>query len=323
MTGGTGFVGSHLVDEFLRAGHRVRCLVRSKRRLGWLEGKNVELAVGDCTRLDTLASAVEDAEFVVHAAAATWAARRSDYFLINTAGTHNLLTVCAAHATALRRFVFVSSQAAAGPARHARRGLTERDPPRPISAYGESKLLAEYYVRSERDRIPSVILRPSAVYGPRDRNFLPYIRMAKRGFLVEFGRGRRVASLCQVRDLSSAVVAATQRVVESGAVYFLADVEPYAWSDVERAVCAALGIDARHLIMPQWCLRAAATVGQVFGSVANRPVRINAERAAELLEKNWVCEVGRAVTELGFAPRTVLPKGIQELVRWYQQQHWL
>ncbi len=323
VTGATGFVGSHLVDAFLRAGHRVRCLVRSPTRLGWLEGKDIELAVGDCTRPETLAPAVVDAEIVVHAAAVTWAARRSDYFRVNASGTYHLLTACGEHARALRRFVFISSQAAAGPAADPDRGVTERDPPRPLSAYGESKLLAERHVASLRDRIPSVILRPSAVYGPRDGNFLPYVRMAKRGFLLEFGRVPRTVSLCQVEDLARTVVNAAQSSAAAGAVYFLADQRPYAWSEVERAVCAALGIDARHLIVPKWCLRTAAALGQVYGSVAKRPVRLNAARAAELLEKNWVCDVGKAMSELGYAPQTALPQGMQQLVRWYQQQHWL
>jgi nucleoside-diphosphate-sugar epimerase len=322
VTGGSGFVGSHLADGFSQAGHDVRCLVRSKERPGWLEDKQVELVEGDCTQPETLISAVQDVDVVVHAAGVTWTAKRSRYFEVNAVGTHNLLMTCAKHAPNLTRFMFISSQAAAGPARNGL-ALTERDAPRPISPYGESKLLAENHVAAHGRRFPCIILRPSAVYGPRDRNFLPYIRMVKRGFLVEFGSGQRVVSLCHVQDLVSCALTAANSQVPSGSVYFVADEDPYAWRDVEQGVCAALDADPRRLTVPEWCLRAFGAVGQSYGLLTDRPVRINTPRAAELLEKRWICDVTKMTKELGFTSSTELTRGLQQLVRWYQEQYWL
>ncbi len=322
VTGASGFVGSHLVDGFSQAGHDVRCLVRSKARPGWLENKRVELVEGDCTRPDTLISAVRDADIVVHAAAVTWTAKRSSYFQVNAVGTHNLLMACAEHAPDVGRFMFISSQAAAGPARNGR-ALTERDIPRPISPYGESKLLAENHVAAFAGRFPCIILRPSAVYGPRDRNFLPYIRMVKRGFLLELGSGQRIVSLCHVQDLVSSALASANSQVPSGSVYFVADPDPYPWREVEQGICAALDVDPRRLMVPQWCLRVFGAVGQLYGLLTDRPVRINTTRAAELLEKRWICDATKMTKELGFTSSTELTRGLQQLVRWYQQQYWL
>ncbi len=322
VTGGSGFVGSHLVDGFLQAGHDVRCLVRLQSRPGWLEDKQVELVEGDCTRPDTLISAVQGVDIVVHAAGVTWTAKRSKYFHVNAVGTHNLLLACAEHAPALRRFLFISSQAAAGPA-HNGRALTERDAPRPISPYGASKLLAESHVSAFAGRFPCIILRPSAVYGPRDRNFLPYVRMVKHGFLVELGTGQRVASLCHVQDVVACALNAADSQVPSGSVYFVADAEPYAWRDVEKGVCAALEVNPRRLTVPGWCVRVFGGLGQLYGLITDRPVRINTARAAELLEKRWICDVTKMTNELGFTSSMELTRGLQQLVRWYQEQYWL
>ncbi len=322
VTGGSGFVGSHLVDGFSQAGHDVRCLVRSKARRGWLEDKRVELVEGDCTQPDTLIPAVRNVDVVVHAAGVTWTAKRSRFFQVNAVGTHNLLKICAEHAPDLTRFVFISSQAAAGPARNGR-ALTERDIPRPISPYGESKLLAENHVAAYGRRFPCIILRPSTVYGPRDRNFLPYVRMVKRGFLLELGPGRRVASLCHVADLVSCALAAASSQVPSGSVYFVADEDPYAWREVEQGVCAALDVNPQRVTVPKWSLQAFASVGQLYGLLTDRPVRINTARAAELLEKRWICDATKMTKELGFTSSMELTRGLQQLVRWYQQQYWL
>lgn len=322
VTGATGFVGRHLVERLQAEGYRVRCLVRSVSRPHWLRSADVEIVRADCTRSETLADAVRGADLVFHAASVTWAPRRAAYFQTNAVGTHNLLQACAAHAPSLKRFVFVSSQAAAGPS-PADRGLNESDVARPISAYGESKLLAERHVSAFRDRFPCVIARPSAVYGPRDNNFLPYLRLAKRGLLLEFGAGDRVVSLCHVQDLVAGLLAAVDGQGPSGSVYFLADPQPYGWRDVERTVCRALGVDARRLVMPKWSVQALAAVGQVYGAIANRPVQLNAVRVAELLAKTWVCDVTKAQQELGFESRTEMAEGLPQLIRWYQQQHWL
>ncbi len=322
VTGASGFVGSHLVDGFLRAGHEVRCLLRSPARPGWLADKPVERVEGDCTRPATLAGAVRGVDCVVHAAGVTWSARRSKYFQVNAEGTHNLLTACAGHAPALTRFVHISSQAAAGPAR-GREALSELDIPRPITPYGESKLLAERHVTAFSRCFPCIILRPSAVYGPRDRNFLSYVRMVKRGFLLELGSGRRTVSLCHVKDLVTCTLAAANSHVPSGSVYFVADADPYPWGDVERGICTALGVDPRRITVPAWSLRVMGAIGQLYGLVTDRPVRINTARAAELLEKRWICDVTKMTKELGCTSSTDLTRGLQQLVRWYQEQYWL
>lgn len=321
ITGGTGFIGSHVVEALLKRGERVRCLVRSADRLRWLKGLNVEIVEGDCMLPGTLAPALAGVRRVVHAAGATFAATASAYFRFNADGTRNLLEVCLS-GTGVERFVLISSQAAAGPGTR-ERPAREDDPPRPLTPYGESKLAAERYCLEAADRLSVGILRPSAVYGPRDTAFLPYFRLVRRGFLIEFGRGAREVSLCFVNDLVEGIVTVTDGHLESGSVYFVADSEPYSWDVVENLLCAHWGVRGRRIIVPAIVLRTAGVVGQAYSALTGQSVPINRARAAELLERHWVCDSTAARRDLGLAPGTNLENGLHKAVRWYEQNNWL
>lgn len=324
VTGGTGFVGSHLVDALLSRGSRVRCLVRSRSRLRWLEGSDVELVEGDCTDPSTLAGAVADVDVIYHAAGITWAARESDYMRHNVEGTRNLLDACRAMAPgALRRFVLVSSQAAAGPGAD-RKPRTESDPPAPITAYGVSKLEAERLASGYIKHFSVVVVRPCAVYGPRDTGFLDYFRLVRRGFLVEFGAGEdRVVSLCHARDVADGLIQAADSQVASGSVYFLADSEPYPWREVASMMEEAMGVSARRLVIPTPLLWLLAGAGQLYSRTTGKPVKLNRTRAAELAAPYWGCDISNARRDLDFAPKTNLKDGLREVVRWYKKEQWL
>lgn len=323
VTGGTGFIGSHLVDALLSRGVKVRCLVRSRRRLRWLEGKPVELVEGDCADARTLAPAVNGVDVVYHLAGVTWASRESEFYVHNVEGTRNLLEACSTLAPALKRFVLVSSQAAAGPG-PADRPRSESDQPAPITPYGASKLEAERVASGYIKQFPVVIVRPCAVYGPRDTGFLDYFRVVRRGFLVEFGSGdNRQVSLCHVRDVVDGLIRAADSQAASGSVYFLADSEPYPWREVESMIEQAMGISARRLVIPAWLLTLLGTLGQMYGRVTGKPVRLNKTRAAELMARHWGCDISKARLELDFTPKTNLENGLRDVVRWYKKEQWL
>lgn len=321
VTGGSGFIGSHLVEALLAAGHRVRCLVRSRRRLRWLLNLEVEVVVGDCRRPETLAPAVAGVDAVFHLAGATFAASEAAFFDYNARATQNLLDACLA-TQRVARFVMVSSQAAAGPG-SCDAPARESDPPRPLTAYGRSKLAAERHCLRVSDRLVVRILRPSAVYGPRDTAFLPYFRLVKRGFLIEFGRGEREISLCHVNDLVNGIVRAFDSQRESGSVYFIAGSECHSWRSVEALLCAQWGVTGRRIVVPGVVLKTAGVLGQAYGALMRKPVPVNRARAAELLEKHWVCDTKAAQQELGFASGINLKNGLQDAVRWYEQNNWL
>ncbi len=220
VTGGTGLVGSHLVELLLRKGHAVTCLVRDPERLRWLGGMDVDLVQGDCSQPGSLVPAVRGASIVFHLAGLTKAIHARDYYRVNHLGTRNILEACARHNPGIEKFVLVSSHAAAGPSRDGR-PVKETDVPGPVSDYGRSKLLAEEEALRYKNELPVVILRPSAVYGPRDADMYELFRWAARGLTLEIRGGERYFNLCYVEDLAAARFSQRKRRRRTGAFILL------------------------------------------------------------------------------------------------------
>ncbi|HVX88609.1 MAG TPA: NAD(P)-dependent oxidoreductase, partial [Gemmatimonadales bacterium] len=205
LTGATGFVGGHVVDQLLAAGHEVTALVRSPARAQGMADRGVRLVPGDLHDRAALAAGAADAEVVLHVAALTGAVNEAEFLAANREGTANVLAACVQAATR-PRLVSVSSMAAGGPAR---RGVPKRDAAddRPVTMYGRSKLAGELVLRGSQH--PWVILRPPTVYGPRDRdNLLTVFKAARTGFAPVFGDGSMELSAIYVEDLAAATVLA-------------------------------------------------------------------------------------------------------------------
>jgi len=323
VTGGTGFIGSHLVEALLEEDYIVRCLVRSKHKLRWLKDLPVQLYEGDCTEPNTLVPAVEGATWVIHTAGLTNANSRETFIHQNAEGTKNLVDACIRYSPDIKRFVFLSSQAAAGPS-NGKDPTREQDPPSPISAYGQSKLEAELAVIAEQVRIPSTILRPSSVYGPRDLNFLPYFKMANKGVLLDFGKGERTISLCHVDDLVRAILRSMHQDLPSGSVYFFADQKPYKWTELEEGIRKTLNFrKMRKLSIPIPLVIIFAWLGQIYGKLTGKPVMINRLRQAEFLHRHWVCDTSRLRQDLDFKSTWNLLEGLKATNTWYGTEGWL
>lgn len=249
VTGGTGFVGSHLVELLLRRGCSVTCLVRDPDRLQWLRGMNISLVRGDCSDPGSLASAVRGVSIVFHIAGLTKAKHARDYYLVNHLGTRNILEACARYNPGIRKLILISSLAAAGPSPDGN-PLKKSDVPRPVSDYGKSKLRAEEEALAYKDLFPVVILRPAAVYGPRDRDMYELFRWAARGATLEISGGERYINLCYVLDLATAIVRAAEQETRSGSIYFVAEGRPYSWSDFRRTLLDTGRVKALNLKIP-------------------------------------------------------------------------
>ncbi len=179
VTGANGFVGSHLVERLLREGLEVVCLVRPTSDRKWIEGLSAQVRAEDPGDVEALARAVAGADFVFHVAGLTRGLTDEEYLAVNAEGTRRIIEAVARSGAAIRRFVYVSSLAAVGP-NPTDRPLDETSEPRPQDSYGRSKLAGERIVLEAGGRMPVTIIRPPAVYGPRDSNFLPLFRMARQ-----------------------------------------------------------------------------------------------------------------------------------------------
>jgi len=322
VTGGTGFVGSHLVELLLRRGYEVICLVRDQSRLRWLTGLKVRLVVGDCSDPGSLGAAVRDAEVVYHVAGFTKAYRPADYYRVNQIGTRNLIEACSRQGRAIRKFVLVSSLAAAGPAREGR-PLTDRDVPHPVSDYGRSKLLAEEEALKFKDRFPVVILRPSAVYGPRDSDVFELFTWASKGLILDMRGGERFMNWCYVEDLAGALLLAGEKTVPSGSRYFVAEDRVYSATEFHQALQRTGGVRAKVIKVPVWTGYAIGMLSEAAASLRGNATIMSRQKVREAVQQYWTCDLGRTRDDLGFTAAVPLEQGLERTWKWYREQGWI
>ena len=322
VTGGTGFVGSHLVERLLSNGYAVTCLVRDLHQIRWLEGMDVQLVQGDCTRPESLAAAVKGVSYVFHCAGLTKAKRARDYYLVNQLGTRNLLEACAQYNPGLEKFILVSSQAAAGPSPDGR-PLNDSDKPQPVSDYGRSKLLAENEVSGYKDRFPVVILRPTAVYGPRDVDVFELFRWASRGLTIEISGGERYLNLCYVEDLTAALLLAAEGKTESGSIYFVAESRAYSFLEFRNLLLATGGVTARTIKLPYGVAWLVGLVAEIGGLISKKPALANRQKVREAAQQYWLCDTAKIENDLCFRAEYPLQKGLELTWKWYRKNRWL
>jgi nucleoside-diphosphate-sugar epimerase len=322
VTGANGFIGSHLVEKLVRSETKVRCLVRRTSDLRWLKGLPVEVAYGDCVDKDSLSSAVAGVDCVFHLAGATKVKREEDFFAINGGGTENLIRACLDHNPRMKKFVYLSSQAASGPCVEGRM-KTESDPNLPISSYGKSKRMGEEAVLDHRSHIPVTILRPSAVYGPRDRLFLYLLKLiAKR---IEFSPLWVVQwiSMCFVSDLVESLVKSGRTGAGDGEIFFISDGRRYRMEEITDAFSAAMRTRTFRLRVPGCLIRGMGVVSERISYFTDQPCFLTRGKAKELLEKNWTCDITKAKSMLDYRPTIDLFQGTEITVDWYRKNNWL
>ncbi|MDX1419210.1 MAG: NAD-dependent epimerase/dehydratase family protein [Rubricoccaceae bacterium] len=316
VTGGTGFVGSHLVEELLRRGYAVRCLVRSEPK--WLEGLPVTLVHGDLSGGDALREGVEGVDLVYHVAGLTRAPEPDALRRANVEGTLRLLD--AADEAGTPKVLVTSSLAAAGPSRGG--PLIEDDPMRPISDYGRSKAEMEQRLRDRFSDSRVVVVRPTVVYGPREADIYTVIRAADKQRVFPLVRGGARLDIVHVRDLVRGMADAAEAEGTAGETYFLGGPRPYTWGEVREAVIAALGHGVVRLDVPRAVVSPVAAVVEGVARLVGRYPPLNREKAREA-KAEWVVSSEKARAAFGYAPEVGLAEGMRETVAWYRTHGWL
>lgn len=320
VTGANGFIGSHLVRALLERGYHVRGLVRHTSDLSSLQGLPVQLYVGDVTRPDTLRPAVQGVAYVYHLAAALLPTDPGRFFDVNTKGTVNLLAAAAELAPDLQRFLYVSSQAAAGPA-PGRTALTEADPPRPISAYGDSKRQAEERVLAYAGRFPVTVVRPSSIYGERERDISRTFPLVEKGLLPVLGQEEKLLVMVYVKDLVAGMVAAAESAASAGNIYFLNHPEQLSGRDVPEAIAAAMGKDdGREVRVPLALVRLLAPLAEWQARFSRQRPAMTRDKARELSQPYWLADPGRAKSDFGWEAVHSLAEGMVPTVAAYQAE---
>ncbi|MGE0824506.1 MAG: NAD-dependent epimerase/dehydratase family protein [Candidatus Binatia bacterium] len=321
ITGGTGFVGSHLIDSLCHRGIMPRVLVRSPRFVPELTEKGAECVVGGLDDVEKLANSLGGIDTIFHLAALTRARSEKEYQQVNTQGTRILVEAIQRAHPRPRRLVYVSSLAASGPAMSGVPSCLQ-DEPRPITAYGRSKLAGEAACLAAASDLEVFILRPPAVYGPRDRDLFRCFQLAMYGILPVPTGPERWLQFIHVHDLVSALLCAatTQR---TAGIYYVAESQPYAWGEISHWLAKAIGRQVHAIRIPAWGIRAAATASELGAAMVGRATIFNREKAEELLAPGWLCETETVKRDLGFEVQIPLPQGLTDTASWYRTQGWL
>lgn len=318
VTGSTGFVGGHITRAFSEAGHTVRCAVRATSTTVHLDDLPVERVPLDLREPKGLERAVDGMDLVVHAAGITRARRPDDYREINAEGTRRL--AAASTDAGVRRFVLISSLAARGPD-----GSSESGEDRPVGAYGRSKLEAEANLRDFGGRMEIVVLRPAAVYGPRDTDLLPLFRMARAGWLA-MPDGALPLQPVYADDVAAAALAAAGAPASAPAGFGpfpVAEPSSYTWWDVLGLLEGVLGRRVRPVRLPAVAFTLAGGAGERVAKLLGRVPVFDRRRARDLAAHAWTCDVRGTGEALGWRARVPLAEGLERTASWYRKAGWL
>jgi len=321
LTGANGFVGSHILDLLCARGIAAAVLLRPTADPRFIAAHRaaIDLRTGSIDDAGSVAAALPDITHVIHCAGCTKALRLSDFDRVNRAGTRHVVEAVSRPGSGVQRLVHVSSLAAAGPAGPGA-PAREDDPPHPVSAYGRSKLAGEEEVRTAC-RAEHVILRPSAVYGPRDAEFLRMFRAIARHLRPR--PTRQPLSFAFVKDIAEVAVAALTHPAAAGRTYHVAASEVRTAREFADEVAAQLRTWTLPLPLPTAALAPFCWLQDGLSWITRRPSVLSRQKIAELRAPGWVCDASRLRQELGLVCGTALQPGIAQTLAWYRQEGWL
>ncbi|MCG6949151.1 MAG: NAD-dependent epimerase/dehydratase family protein [Acidobacteria bacterium] len=318
ITGGTGFVGSHLVDALCAAGIEPRILVRDPEAPRWIANAPVRWVVGSLSDPRALDELVDNAGTVFHLAGVLRAGREREFDEGNRLGTASLVSAMQETARG-SRLINVSSLAAVGPSRSPE-GVGPEAVPAPISWYGRSKLAAEDEVRKWEGYGGWSILRPAAIYGPRDTDVFEFFRMASSG-LVGLPAGERWLTVAWVGDVVRSILAAASGSV--GEVFHVGEAEPLELEGLIDSLCEIGGVKARVLRVPPALVSGAGVIGSVLQRLGWRRLALTSDKSRELLARHWTARTGDSLKLLGVTDLTPWRVGVDVTWTWYRDRGWL
>lgn len=322
VTGASGFVGSHLVDLLLTKGHHVKCLIRKTSNTRWIKDKPVEIV--DCGLYDkeALKKVLKDVDYLFHVAGIVKAKDWEGYYKGNVETTKNLLETVKEVNPSIKRVILISSLTACGPSLDGK-PVTEETEPHPITRYGKSKYEEEKLANTFMSSIPITIIMPHAVYGERDTEIFQYFQLYKAGLLPLIGFGEKHLNLIHVSDLVNGIYLASISDKSIGQKYFMASEEIYTWPRIGEAISKAFGKKAITIRLPHFLIYTVAAIAQFFSMFSKNAATFNLEKARDWVQKNWTCEVTKAMNDLGYRQNVSLDEGIKRSIDWYKEMKWL
>ena len=327
ITGASGFIGSFIVEEALKQGFETWAAVRKSSSKEYLQDERIHFIE---LNLSSKAQLIEQLrphqfDYVVHAAGVTKCLNKADFRRINTEGTKNLVDALLDLQMPLKRFVFLSSLSVFGAIKEQLPydEIREDDTPKPNTEYGRSKLEAERYIDSIGSRLPYIILRPTGVYGPREKDYFMMAKSIKQHIDFAVGYQRQDITFVYVTDVVQAVFLALEK-GETGRKYFLSDGQVYQSTTFSDLIHEELGRPWwLRITAPVWVLRVVTFFGEYIGHMTGKVTALNNDKYNILRQRNWRCDIEPARRELGFEPKIQLKEGVKTTIQWYKDHKWL
>ena len=322
VTGSTGFIGSHLIDYLVGYGCTIHALVRKTSDQRWLnKSDQVKIHVVDLEQSSSI-SCLEKADYLFHCAGLTKAKTRDDYFCGNVYSCEVLYERCVVIGSNLKAIVHLSSLAAAGPSTHGE-AVQEKNPCKPVTYYGESKLAGEKIALKYASSLPIVIIRPPVVYGPREKNFFVYLKALSQGWNIKIGTTRRELSLVYIADVVRAMVQAVVFYPQKEKIYYVTDGEHYLWSDISNSAIKILNVRAKKLVIPEVLLPLFSYFFEALAWFGSKPPLFDRQRMIDICQTSWIASPKEFFESHMFKPQYDLAKGLQETIDWGKKNNWL
>ena len=296
VTGANGFVGSHLVDNLIEKGLKVRCIVRKTSNLKWLDGKNLEIFDCGLFNKDGLRIAFKDANYIFHVAGVVKSKTKEGYFKGNVETTRILLEVALENSATIKRFLLVSSGTVTGPSLDGK-PLTEKSECNPITTYGRSKLEGEKIVLSYKDKLPITICRAPAVYGERDTEIFIYFQTFNKGLTTTIGFNKKELSLIHAVDLVEGFYLAATSEKAIGEIYFVSSEKYYTWQEINSVTSKVLNKKPIILKVPHSIVYTISAIAQFFAMFSSKPATLNIEKAKDITQQYWIFDTSKAMRE--------------------------
>lgn len=314
ITGANGFVGSHLIEKALKMDFETYAAVRKSGDLKYLSNPKIKIRFIDFNNQESLEKLFSETQFdyIIHNAGSTIAATEEEYNKSNFENLKVLTDLILTENIQLDKFIYISSLAAFGPTEYNRgQAITNETVPHPVTAYGRSKLLAEEYLK--KANIPFIIIRPTAVYGKRDKGFIPVYKSLQLGIELYATRKKQKLSFVYVDDLVNAIFASFNAPANSS--YFVSDGQEYSLNEFYRTVKNELGTKSISLRLPETVSRTIAYVNELVCRLFCRFPSFNKDKVNELASDAWICDIGNLKNDTGFVPKYTLKEGMSITIK--------
>ncbi|MDR2146875.1 MAG: NAD(P)-dependent oxidoreductase [Tannerella sp.] len=331
ITGASGFIGGYLVDEALEKGYEVWAGVRKNSSKENFQDKPVHFIDLRYDDREALIRQIRETvelsgkwDYVIHNAGLTKTLNKQDFYKVNAEYTRHLIEALIAADCTPEKFVLMSSLSCFGPVREkSLQPICADDKPQPNTIYGKSKLAAEQFLQ-QQNHFPYIILRPTGVYGPKDKDYLVELQSINKGFDLKAGFKPQMLTFIYVRDLARAAMLAVENKTVRNKAYFVADGDVHTDAEFSKLVQQILGRKrVLNVRIPVWLTYCACLVSELAGKISGKPQTLNTDKFQILKQRNWMCETVSIWEDLGFSANYNLEEGLYETIHFNKKMGWL